>query len=270
MTSILYILGLLLFAWGCYSYNNRYINKIGWLGLLAASYLSGLLFTDSHIGGVFALSLWVLIPLFGIVTKVRKLRFPIHHELKHRFPPPRDIFPDLEDITHEVENAGFEKTDDAGWKWDYSDNFLRIFYSSERKLQAHICVSQQEGFVFSYASLTTRTMDGFSYVTTNYPFSFSMETTPMQVINRCEDADTFEDMMQSHEAFLAASGIKAEMIEAQDPDLLPNTVSRELSQQIDHNLLRGLIVKIDEGSFRYSWRGCVFLWLQTVKDMIRV
>lgn len=270
MTSILYILGLLLFAWGCYSYNNRYINKIGWLALLAATYLSGFFFTNSHYGGAFALSLWILVPLLGIITKVRKLRFPLHHELKHRFPPPRDIFPDLEDITHEVESSGFEKTDDAGWKWDSSDYFLRLFYNSDRKLQANISVSQQEGFVFSYASLTTRTKEGFSYVTTNYPFSFSMETAPLQMINRCENAETFEEMIDRHEEFLATNGITEAKIADQDPELLPNAVSRELSEQIDHNLLKGLIIKIDEGTFRYSWRGCMFLWLQTVKDMIRV
>lgn len=270
MTSSLFILGLLLFAWGCYSFNNRYIHKLGWLVLLATTYLGGLLFTDSHIGGAFALSLWLLIPFLGIITRVRKLRFPIHHELKHRFPPPRDIFPDLEDITNEVENSGFEKTDDAGWKWDSSDHFLRLFYHAEHKLQANISVSQQEGYVFSYASLTTRTADGISYVTTNYPFSFSMETAPLQQISRCETAETFEDLLQSHNNFLEDNGVTSEIIKDQDPDLLPNEVSRELSQQIDHNLLKGLIIKIDDGSFRYSWRGCIFLWLQTVKDMIRV
>ena len=41
-------------------------------------------------------------------------------------------------------------------------------------------------------------------------------------------------------------------------------------RQIDHNLRVGVLESAGEGFIRYSWRGCVFLWLQVVKDMIRV
>ncbi|TLD70958.1 hypothetical protein FEM03_08545 [Phragmitibacter flavus] len=270
MSSILLIIGILVFSWGCRSFQNRYVNKAGWLALLAATYLGGYFFSNSHIGGATALAMWLIFPWLGIVTRVRKLRFPIRHELKHRFPPPKDIFPDLDEITDEVEEAGFEKTDDAGWKWESADHFVRLFYHADKKLQANISVSQQDGFVFSYASLTTRTADGHSFVTTNYPFSFTMKTAPLQQINRSEDADSFEEMLSSHDEFLDSLAINSERISVQDPELLPTTVSQELSQQIDHNLLTGVIVRLDEHHFRYSWRGCVFLWLQMVKDMIRV
>ena len=69
-----------------------------------------------------------------------------------------------------VEDAGFEKADDAGWKWEETDHFVRIFYHTDRKLQATVSVAQQDEFVFSHASLTTRTLDAFADQLGNKPW----------------------------------------------------------------------------------------------------
>ena len=53
--------------------------------------------------------MWFLLPWVEIVGRVRKLRFPLRSEVKHRFPPSREVFPDLDEITEEVEKAGFER-----------------------------------------------------------------------------------------------------------------------------------------------------------------
>jgi hypothetical protein len=147
---------------------------------------------------------------------------------------------------------------------------VRIFYHSEKKLQASVSVAQQEEFVFSHASLTSRTVDGIAYVTTNYPFSFTMKLAPRQRLQRCDNAEVFEDMIQSHEAFLTRSGITPDKVLAQDPEALHSRIESDLSQQIDHNLDAGVIERTDDQHFRYSWRGCFYLWFQVVKDMIRV
>jgi len=270
MSHLLFFIGLLLFAYACRSFNNRYLAKAGWVAILVASYVGGYGLTGSHTCGWFTVALWFLFPWVEIVGRVRKLRFPIRSEVKHRFPPSRSVFPDLEEISSEMEEAGFEKTDDAGWKWEETDHFIRLFYNGEKKLQSSISVAQQGEFIFSHASITTRTETGLTLVTTNYPFSFTMKTTPQQRMNRCDDAETFEDMLVSHEAFLARSGATSENIQAQDPEQLPIGVQEELSQQIDHNLDAGVIVRADGDHFRYSWRGCFFLWFQVLKDMIRV
>lgn len=269
MSQVLLIIGLLVFAYACRTFQNRYVNKAGWLAVLATTYLGAYFLTASHAWGWAALSMWFIFPWVEIVGRVRKLRFPLRNEVKHRFPPSSDVFPDLGDITEEVEEAGFEKADDAGWKWEEADHFVRIFYHVERKLQATVSVAQQEDFIFSHASLTTRTKDGVAYVTTNYPFSFTMKLAPMQRLQRCE-AETFGDMLSAHEAFLNRQGIGPSEIVAQDPDTLHATIQTDLSEQIDHNLSTGVIVRADEKHFRYSWRGCFYLWFQVVKDMIRV
>ena len=40
--------------------------------------------------------------------------------------------------------------------------------------------------------------------------------------------------------------------------------------QINHNISVRLIEPVGNGLLRYSWRGCIFLRVQVVKDMIRV
>ena len=237
---------------------------------MAGTYLSGYyLANGNHWCGAAAVLLWFVFPWVEIVSRVRKLRFPLHSHIKHRFPPSRDIFPDLDDITEELEEAGFERADDAGWKWEETDHFVRLFYHAEKRLQASISVAQQGEFVFSHASLTSRTEDGFTFITTNYPLSFTMKLAPRQRMNRCQEAETLEDMIVSHEAFLAREGKVAQVI-TQDPDNLHTAMEKDLTSQIDHNLKTGVIVVTDGEHFRYSWRGCFFLWFQVVKDMIRI
>ena len=271
LPDVLIILSLLLLAWACRTYNNRYIAKLGWVAILVASYFSGYFVSGNEpLWGIMGVALWFVFPWVEILGRVSKLRFPIISEVKHRFPPSRDIFPDLDEISSEVEASGFEQTDDAGWKWEDTDNFVRIFYHQAKRLQATINIAQQGDFVFSHACLTTRTEDGHAYMTTNYPFSLTMKLGPKQIMNRCNDAEVFEDMLQSHESFLAKQQIADIQRLAQDPDALHEMIQRDLSQQVAHNLLAGVIVRADEQHFRYSWRGYFFLWLQVIKDMIRV
>ena len=212
--NLLLIIGLLVFAYACRTFQNRYVNKAGWLAVLAATYLGAWSVTGSHAWGWAALGMWFVFPWVEIVGRVRKLRFPLRSEVKHRFPPSREVFPDLGEISDEVEEAGFEKADDAGWKWEETDHFVRIFYHPEKKMQATVSVAQQEAFVFSHASLTTRTADGVAYVTTNYPFSFTMKLAPMQRLQRCDDAEIFNDMLAAHEAFLVKHAVTPDEVVA--------------------------------------------------------
>lgn len=269
MSQVLLIIGLLIFAYGCHTFHNRWLSKAGWVAVLVVTYMGGFFITGSHAGGWFAISLWFLFPWVEIVSRVRRLRFPMRSEVKHRFPPSRELFPDLDRISSEIEELGFQRADDAGWKWEQTDHFVRLFYHPGRMLQASISVAQQDEFIFSHASLTTRTVDGIALVTTNYPFSSTMRLAPRQRMNRCRGAESAEEMLASHEAFLARNGVTAERIAPQDPELLHTNIQRDLTQQIDHNLLTGVIVREGEQHFRYSWRGCFYLWFQVVKEMIR-
>ena len=270
MFEFLVIAALIVLALACRTSQSRLIAKVGLLALFSATYLSAYWLTDSHVAGAASLLLWILLPWVEIVGRVRKLRFPIQSVVKHRFPPTRDDFPELPELTAEVESAGFEEKDNTGWTWDATDNFMRLFFHSEKRMQAAINLAQQEEFALSYVSLTSRTRDGFTYTTSNYPFSFTMKFAPQHKVNRYVGAVSFEDLLASHQDFLEKNKVTESSLRDLDLENLPTYVEGDMSHQIAHNLSVGVLEATTDGMTRYTWRGCFFLWCQVVKDMILV
>ncbi len=268
---LLYTAALVAFGFGCRSFENRLILKLGWIALLAATYLGGMVISGgSHWVGATGVGMWFLLPWLEIVGRVRKLRVPIKCEVKHRFPPSRQLFPDLDALSSETEKAGFEEIEDTGWKWDETDHFVRLFYHKEKKTLAAISLAQQGEFAFSYVYLTSRTSDGLTATTSNYPFSFTMKFPPSQLINRFAGAESMDDLIQSHERFLERNKVLKDELAPQDTERLHSYLERDMISQINHNISARIIEPVGNGLFRYSWRGCIFLWVQVVKDMIRV
>ena len=268
---ILYIAALMAFGFGCRTCENRFVLKLGWISFLAASYLGGMFISGgSHWVGATAVGIWFLLPWLEIVGRVRRQRFPIKSEVKPRFPPSRDLFPDLDALSAEAEKAGFEEIVDTGWKWDETDHFMRLFYHREKKMQAAISLAQQGEYAFSYVSLTSRTGDGLTVTTSNYPFSFTMKFSPSQLVNRYAGAESMDDLVKAHEGFLERNHVLTEELAQQDTERLHSYLERDMISQINHNISARIIEPVGNGLFRYSWRGCIFLWVQVVKDMIRV
>ena len=270
MSQFLIIAALVVFAFACRTFENRYISKLGWLAMLAATYVVGYFITGSHVAGFGALVSWFLLPWLEILGRVRKLRFPVESEMKHRYPPSRDLFPDLQELSSEAEASGFVEVEDTGWKWDETDHFMRLFYHKELRAQAAVTLATQADFAVSYVSLTSRTADGRTFTTSNYPFSFTMKFPPDHKVNRYTSAVSFDDLLASHADFLAANAVFPETLADMDAETLTDHLTKDMRVQIDHNLREGVLEAAGEGFIRYSWRGCVFLWLQVVKDMIRV
>jgi len=267
---VLYVAAAVVFALACRSFANRWIAKFGMLVLLGALYLAGYFMTDQHAGGVLLVGGWFMVPWFEIVFHVRRLRFPLKSEVKHRFPPSRDIFPDLGELSREAEDAGFMLVGDTGWRWSETDHFMRLFYHEEKRIQASVSLATQMDVGFSYVSLTSRGKNGVVFTTSNYPFPSTMKHAPKHLLNRYEEADSLDELLEDHEAFLEEMGLTLEDLAPQDTEYLPAYIQRDMSVQVDHNLTEGLIVKEGAAEFRYSWRGCFFLYWQILKDMVRV
>jgi hypothetical protein len=146
---------------------------------------------------------------------------------------------------------------------------MRLFYNAEMRAQASIALAQQGEFAFSYVSLTSRTKAGVTYTTTNYPFAPTMQFSPQHQVNRIVYAESMEQLMAAHQAFLDKNQATGQLVDL-NTDELSAYIERDMSAQIDHNITIGVIEPAGEGVFRYSWRGCFYLWFQVVKDMIRV
>jgi hypothetical protein len=266
----LYLAALVVFALGCRTFESRWIQKLGWVALLVASYLLGWWLTGSHAAGVMAVMVWFLLPALEIAGRVRKMRFPIRQEVKGRFAPSREVFPELNEMTEDVEACGYEVIEDAGWVRKDADHFVRMMYHSEKRTQATITMDLQGDASVSYVSLTTRLKDGRSFSTTSFPFAPTMRFSPRHTVNRFPLAQSMEELEVEHEAFLERQKIADDEVLELDTEQLSKLMEEEMVLQIDHNIERGLIEVAGEGEFRYSWRGCLYLWVQLVKEMVKI
>lgn len=271
MFETLLVTGTLFFAYACRSFEHPAIRKFGALSVVVASFLAGY-FLSGHIAvwGIVSATSWFFLPCIDILIRIRRLRLPLNKKMNARFPPNRETFPHLRRFTNDVEDEGFEHVQDSGWEWGGVDQFVRFFYDKGSKSQATINLNSQSHVAFAFMSVSSRTSDGKTWTTWNYPFSYSMKLTPSCEINCVRSVESFSEMITVHREFLTRSGVNDFDIQAADPETLDTITEREMRNQVDHNLDYGLLKLSGEGTFRYSWKGLFFLWFQSIKDMIRL
>jgi len=267
---ILALAGAAVLAVALRTFTHPILRKMGAVLILAVSYCSGLLLLKSHLGGVAAVVAWFLFPWFELLTRIRRLRLPIHKELAHVTPPSPMRFPELASLTEEIEAQGFEYVDDTGWVWEGMNQFYRLFYHEGRRAEAAICLAEQNELGLSYLSITSRDAQGTIWRTWNYPFSETMAMAPQVQLNPVPSAMTFLELLEAHDQFLVSRKIEASVLPQASPEEIPGVIAEEIREQIAHNFSRGLISATGNDTFRYSWRGLLFLWAQFVKDMVRL
>jgi hypothetical protein len=271
MFEFLLILGVAFLAFALRSSHHQWLRKLGAFAILTASFLAGYFLSNGLIWvGLLAATTWFFIPWVEIIFRIRRLRLPLDKKIRHKAPPSRDRFPDLHEVTEEVEGEGFEYVDDAGWDWNDTTQFFRLFYHSKSRTEVAICLSEQGPVAFTYVSLSSRTRDGRILRTWNYPFSYTMEISPNLKMNRAVSAESFRELLTRHLDFLTKQHVSTAELAEDNSDHIHDQIQREIERQINHNLDRGLITLSGEGTFKYSWRGLFFLWRQFVKDMIKL
>lgn len=264
------ILGVLAATLALRTYRHPLLQKLGALGVMATSFLTGYLFTGSWAVGAVCAAMWLMLPWLDLLTRVRRLSLPREKNLHHRPPPGAQVFPHLSDLTEEVEENGFEHVTDAGWDWEEYQQFFRLFYKGDERVQAAVCLVDQQDIAFYYLSLSSRGKDGTIWTTWNYPFSYSLQLAPEWRVNRVKGDLSFLELYEDHREFLRQHGVATEMLEDLDPEKIEGQVQKDLRAQVAHNLATGVLRPVGESEVRYSWRGLLFLWLQFLRDFVRL
>src|SRR5215212_12202541 len=263
-------LGVAVLSVGLRSFHNLYAQKAGALGIIAATFLGVYFITDNWIWGAVAAVSWLFLPWLEILTRIRALRLPKEKQLRPKSPPSADIFPTLNDITKEIENAGFAHINDAGWDWEDYRQFFRLFYKQDDRAQATICLNEQHDLSFYYLRISSRAKDGLIWTTWNYPLSYGLKLTPQFRINRQRPDQSFWQLYQSHREFLRDNTVDLTAVDALDEDRIQNEIERDLREQIAHNINKGVLKETSEGEVKYSWRGMLYLWCQFLIDLVRL
>src|SRR5436309_3450740 len=142
-SSFLLILGVAVLGMAFRSFNHPVAQRLGILCILAVSFLLGYLPTGNWAVGLAVAALWIFLPWLEILTKIRTLRMPLERELAFKSPPGRDLFPNLDDLTEEIETEGFELINDLGCDWNAQSQFLRLFHRPSDQTQAALCLIDQ-------------------------------------------------------------------------------------------------------------------------------
>lgn len=271
MTDLLIVAGVLVLSFALRTSRLRVLRKLGALGILGATFLAFYFFTDSIAAGIVGVLLWFLLPWVELLTRIRRLRLPVGKTLEREAPPGHSRFPELGELTDEIEAEGFEYVADTGWDWDGMHQFYRIFYHAGNREQAAICLTEQDGMSWVALTLTSRHPRGMTYRTTNLPFSSPMKTAPELSLRQAPECDSFTALLEVHRYWMDALAFVPEDFVAEDPAQLTTLIEQETGRQIKHNLDSGLIKPGEtNGTFRYSWRGLFYLYCQLVKDMVRM
>jgi hypothetical protein len=263
-------LGVAVLSVALRSFQTSFSQKAGALGILISSYLAIYFITGSWILGLCAALSWLFLPWLEILTRIRALRLPKEKRLRPKSPPSSEIFPTLNDITHEIENEGFAHVSDAGWDWENYRQFFRLFYKDEDRAQATICLNEQHDLSFYYLRISSRAKGGTIWTTWNYPLSYGLKLTPQFRINRQRPDQSFWQLYQSHREFLRKNSVEVDTIHALDEERIQVEMENDLRDQIEHNINKGVLKQTPGGDVKYSWRGMVYLWCQFLLDLVRL
>jgi len=270
ISDLLLVLGVAVLSAAFRSFQHPLLFRIGTLGIGATSFLAGWLLGDSIWLGAALAASWLFLPWLEILTRVRRMRLPLERTLQPSTPPNRNSFPGFAGMTEEIEVQGFEHVEDIGWNYEDNRHFYRVFNHPQRKTQASVCLSEQQGFAFYYLTLTSRTADGQVFMTWNYPFSYGLKLPPHLRVRRFANAGPFSEMLASHEGLLKSNSVNTAQLLDQNPEEIVHTMQVEMRTQIAHNIAIGLLKPDGEKLIRYTTRGMFFLWFQFLRDLVRI
>lgn len=270
MSELLVFIGLVVLCAAFLSFPHPWMQRMGMLSVVVTTFAAGYLPTGRVWVGGAVVSLWVLVPWLEIFFRVRKFRLPLQKKLQPVFPPSREMFPELESLSDDIEASGFEHVADSGWEMDGYRQFLRLYARPSSAEEAAITCIEQNQTGFDFCSITSRTTEGEVYTTWNCPISQSLQKLPTVHLHRVKAGATFGEMLKAHQDFLQREGSNLAGLVPVDPEAVRNSVEQDMNKQVEHNLRIGLLRADEDNLGRYSWRGLFYLWGKVLRDILRI
>lgn len=271
MNQTLTILGAFLIGIALRSCKTKAYRKLGAVAYLILTGVVAYLLSHSVIVAILSMAAWFLFPLVQVLWKMKPLRLPLNNKLQHRFPPNEDMFPNADAMIEALEEAGFEHAGNSGWDWACSSQSYQFFWHPEERSVAAVCFCKQEKITFSFLTITSRDKSGTLWRTTNYPFAQLLKESPNVWQNNIPcSTRCINRILAAHHYFISLHGASHDDLIIPDPDLIDQDVEQDMRRQIDHNIDARIIELTGDGHFKYSIRGLLFLWKQSIKDIIRL
>jgi hypothetical protein len=91
-----------------------------------------------------------------------------------------------------------------------------------------------------------------------------------QAAKRLRGDLSFLQLLETHRHFLHENGVAVDQLEDLDPASIQDEIQKDLRTQIAHNVAAGVLTLDTQGGVRYSWRGLFYLWVQFLRDLVRL
>lgn len=272
MKELLIFTGVIVLGMALRSTKIKWLRKLGVCCYIFATGLGGYFLFDSVVvGAIFAIA-WFFFPWLELLLSVRRTRLPLENKLKRQEFPCDNYFPEAIMMKSHLREQGYDHITDCGWKWAKSHEHYSFYWHSEKKQLAAICHRVQSCVTFCYLSISSRTKEGKTWQSTNFPFSAALPPSPSTEFNHITEGNIScpAHVIYAHELFLYNRGVDEEDLNETDSFDVETLIELEMRRQIDHNLQVGLIQLTGDGCFRYTYRGLFYLWCQILKDMFRL
>ncbi|PAW78237.1 MAG: hypothetical protein B9S32_08585 [Verrucomicrobia bacterium Tous-C9LFEB] len=264
--------GIILAGYALMQWPSGLLRKTGVLFFCGASALGVYYLSGQWWLGFIVLVGWVLFPVSELIYILRKLRVP-RDRILEVVPRAPEQFEELHGLTHDLAQLGFRPVEDCEWYSPMHTQFYRLFVHESEPYHAGLSYIYNEQFGFHFVSFSSQDKSGCVWLTWDYPLTYGLKMPPDVALFRALDCETASDLLEQHKEFLAINNVEG--------GLVPTPVSAEaararldlaLRKQLDYNLHEGILSpeRISQESFRYSWRGTLYVTSQVLRDLVRL
>ena len=248
------------------------MRKLGMTLVWVASAVGAYCLTGSILMALTMLLAWIFFPIWEMVFVLRQLRVPRHRGLADARAP-RNASQELEEVSAELREAGFEQLDECRLNPSDHEQYYRLFDRGDGRVQATIGYIAQGAVGFHFLAFGSQGLDGRRWVTWDYPLTYGLSMPPNFALYRVLQSESAAELYQSHLDFLAANDLKDEDLFAAErtPEVARARLEQALNQQIEHNISRGYLepaANSENENFSYSWRGTLYVAGQILRDLL--
>ncbi len=246
--------------------------KLGMTLVWLASAVGAYCLTGSLLMALAMLLAWIFFPVWEMVFVLRQLRVPRHRGLADAHAP-RDASDELEEVSAELREAGFEQLDECRLNPSDHEQYYRLFDRGDGRVQATIGYIAQGAVGFHFLAFGSQGLDGRRWVTWDYPLTYGLSMPPNFALYRVLQSENVAELYQAHLDFLEANDLKDEDLFAAEktPQVARARLEQALNQQIEHNISRGYLepsANSENENFSYSWRGTLYVAGQILRDLL--
>lgn len=271
MQTALIIIACLFVAIGLRINKSRVAKKLGALVFLLAMGYLGFALTGGWVGALVSGGIWFLLPLVEIFFKRGKEKYPFTPTPLPSLPEvDESFFPHASSYRAQLEELGFDAIDNLSWHWLEAHQHHRFYWNPELNTIASVCLCELEKIAFTFVIFHSELADGTVLKTTNYPFSSPLLHPPKTHWKHVPCEEKFlPSIYKSHRSLIAEHNTSPCTLMIPDPDEVSEKWTEEYVRRTHFNKTKGLI-RVSGKDFQYTPLGYFHLWLQAVKDMIRL